>query len=126
MVMVWESSGTRKRGCHAVVGLSVPIGPFGCVRPLDYGLARHWYEKAAAAGNTIAMTNLAYMYEAGLGVVQNCQTAIDWYKKAAAAGSTNAMYMLGVKYEEEYAERQIMRRRENGMGSPQPGGTTEL
>jgi TPR repeat protein len=36
----------------------------------DYGLAREWYEKAAAAGNVPATTDLGWLYQKGLGITR--------------------------------------------------------
>jgi uncharacterized caspase-like protein len=58
--------------------------------PLDYALARSWYEKAAARGNEIAMRNLGSLYERGLGVRKDKAAAKKWYDLAASAGKARA------------------------------------
>lgn len=45
-----------------------------------------WYERAATAGNAIAMTNLGALYENGWGVPKDYTHARQWYEKAAAGG----------------------------------------
>jgi hypothetical protein len=64
----------------------------------DYAEARRWYEKAAAAGETAAMTNLGLLYNAGHGVPQDYAAARSWYEKAAATGNAEAMLYLGILY----------------------------
>jgi uncharacterized caspase-like protein len=53
--------------------------------PLDYALARGWYEKAAARGNGTAMRNLGALYQRGLGVRKDKVAAKKWYDLAASA-----------------------------------------
>ena len=62
--------------------------------PRDYGQARQWYEKAAAAGHAGGMTNLGVLYEKGLGVPRDYGQARQWYEKGAAAGNGFAMKLL--------------------------------
>ena len=59
----------------------------------DYAQARHWFQKAAAAGSTAAMHNLA-MYEHGHGVAQDYAQARGWYRRAAEAGNGPAAERL--------------------------------
>ena len=33
--------------------------------PRDYGKAREWYEKAAAAGHSVAMVSVGWIYQNG-------------------------------------------------------------
>ena len=49
-------------------------------------------------GNAQASFNLGILYEDGLGVTQNNQSAIDHYETAAKAGSGKAQYHLGLLY----------------------------
>jgi TPR repeat protein len=58
------------------------------------GQARHWYEKAAAAGIAQAMLNLGLMYESGDGVAADVAAARQWYEKAAVAGDSDAAAQL--------------------------------
>ena len=60
----------------------------------DYGQARQWWEKAAAAGDAGAMHNLGWLYENGEGVAQDYGQARQWYEKAAAAGNEFAKKRL--------------------------------
>jgi len=61
----------------------------------DYEIALDYYNKAAAAGEVLAMSNICNMYWYGLGVKKNNTTAYEWCKKAEKLGSSNAMVMLG-------------------------------
>jgi TPR repeat protein len=60
----------------------------------DYGQARQWYEKAAAAGEATAMTRLGWLYEVGWGVPQDYGQARQWYEKAASYGDIMAKERL--------------------------------
>jgi TPR repeat protein len=62
--------------------------------PCDYAQARHWFQKAAAAGSTAAMHNLGAMYEHGHGVAQDYAQARGWYRRAAEAGNGPAAERL--------------------------------
>jgi len=64
----------------------------------DYVLARQLYEKAAAASEPGAMTNLGVLYQNGWGVAQDYARARQWFEKSAAAGGPAAMTNLGALY----------------------------
>ena len=53
--------------------------------------AVEWYKKAAEAGNSKAMNNLAVMYAKGKGVDIDKNQAFHWFKKSAEAGNIVAM-----------------------------------
>ena len=65
----------------------------------DYVLARQLYERAAAASEPGAMTNLGVLYQNGWGVAQDYAQARQWFEKSAAAGGPAAMNNLGVLYQ---------------------------
>jgi len=67
--------------------------------PQDYGKAREWFQKAAAAGNADGMAGLGFCYRDGQGVDRDFDQAAAWYEKAAAAGNADAMAGLGLLYE---------------------------
>jgi hypothetical protein len=60
----------------------------------DYAQARHWFQKAAAAGSATAMYNLGVMHEHGHGVPQDHAQACNWYRRAAEAGHAPAAERL--------------------------------
>jgi TPR repeat protein len=62
--------------------------------PYDHAQARHWFQKAAAAGSAAAMHNLGAMYEHGHGVAQDYAEARGWYRRAAEAGNAPAAERL--------------------------------
>jgi tetratricopeptide (TPR) repeat protein len=62
--------------------------------PQDFATAREWFEKAAAAGHSLAMSNLGRIYADGQGVPRDYAKAREWYEKAAAAGDWNALGQL--------------------------------
>jgi TPR repeat protein len=63
-----------------------------------YAEALLWYEKAAAQNNALAISNLAFMYDQGLGVNQDIERARQLYLKSANLGEAQAMYNLGLMY----------------------------
>jgi TPR repeat protein len=64
----------------------------------DYAKARELYEKAAASGGSIAMTNLGLLYYNGQGVAQDYVKAREWFEKAANRREASAMRYLGMLY----------------------------
>ncbi|MFZ4809383.1 MAG: hypothetical protein ACOYLQ_19180 [Hyphomicrobiaceae bacterium] len=61
----------------------------------DFGEARRWYDRAAAAGQSDAMYNLGVMAEAGEGMRRDVASAAGWYARAAANGHADAGQALG-------------------------------
>jgi hypothetical protein len=61
----------------------------------DYGEAREWYERAADAGDGLAMYNLGHLYEKGLGVDANLKAALGWYERSADKGIALSMHAAG-------------------------------
>jgi TPR repeat protein len=51
--------------------------------PVDLGLAKRWYEAAAAKDHTTAQYLLGVMYENGHGVPKDINRARNWYQRAA-------------------------------------------
>jgi uncharacterized protein len=72
----------------------------------DYVEARHWYERAADAGNARANLELGTYYEYGRGVAVDYAEARRWYEKGVTAGDAWSMTNLGYLYS-------------NGNGVPQ-------
>jgi hypothetical protein len=76
----------------------------------DFGEAQRLYEKAAAAGHALAMSNIGVIYEGDEGMPVNYAEAARWFGKAVAAGEPVAMINLGWLYEsghgvkKDYAE----------------------
>ncbi|MCR5801984.1 MAG: hypothetical protein K6G57_06600 [Lachnospiraceae bacterium] len=64
----------------------------------DYETAFSYYEKAANAGSTEGMKELARSYLNGKGVEKNTDKAIEWYEKAASRGDSQAYIFLGNLY----------------------------
>ena len=61
------------------------------------------YRKAAEEGDPVAMYNLGYLYDIGMGGVRrNESAAAEWYHKAADAGDAYAMYTIGSDYMSGY------------------------
>jgi uncharacterized protein len=68
--------------------------------PTDHAKALRWYRKGTDQGHADAQFNTGLLYEYGLGVNKDPQTAIAWYRKAAAQGQQGAaagLVRLGAK-----------------------------
>lgn len=66
----------------------------------DPAVARQLTERAARAGNRIAMHDLALYYAEGRGDVEiNIATAAQWFEKAAERGVVDSQFNLGVLFE---------------------------
>ncbi|UZM99147.1 sel1 repeat family protein [Lysinibacillus sp. MHQ-1] len=63
--------------------------------PLDFTLARKWFDFAASKNVAEAMFTLGIIYEQGLGVNKDTNAAFNMYKKSAEAGYVEAQYRLG-------------------------------
>jgi len=82
-------------------------------------------QKAADAGDAIAMNSLGYLYEKGLGVAQDYAQAHQWLQKAAEAGNYHAMEHLGYLCEkglgvaQDYAQARQWYQKAADAGNPQ-------
>lgn len=63
-----------------------------------YSDALYWYQKAAAQDHPLATSNLAYLYDLGLGVPQDRRMAQELYLRAANLGWAEAMFNLANMY----------------------------
>lgn len=54
----------------------------------------YWFELAASKGHVKAAYNLGLIYEEGIGVTPNKETAKYWYAKAEAGGHLGAQHNL--------------------------------
>jgi TPR repeat protein len=66
--------------------------------PQSYEKAGEWYLKAAEAGNTKAMHNLAILYLNGQGTKQDTKEAIHWLQKASESDDPKSLADLGAFY----------------------------
>jgi TPR repeat protein len=72
-----------------------------------YHIARHLTEVAAEHGRPSARARLARMYQEGLGVEQNSETAFSWWLKAAKQGHPESQFIVGCHYNKgEFDEEQ--------------------
>ena len=53
---------------------------------------------AAKLGDTVAMVNLGYFYDVGIGVQKSRSWAMNWYKKADRRGYASAANNIGTIY----------------------------
>lgn len=58
----------------------------------------HWYQQAAAQGDSNAYVNIGWMYKQGHGVERDDEEALSWFHRAAEAGNVTAWYNLGFMY----------------------------
>ena len=63
-----------------------------------YAEALPWYERAAAQGHPVALNNLAYLHDVGLGVQQNRAKGFELYSRSADLGWAEAMWNLANMY----------------------------
>jgi uncharacterized protein len=66
----------------------------------DYKSALNVWMAAAEAGDPEAQTNVAEIFERGLGAQPNYEAALIWYRKAAEQGYARAQFALGTLYEQ--------------------------
>ncbi len=60
--------------------------------------ALDWYKKAVEQGSLDAATNIALMYEGGIGVPKDPAQAMTWFRRAADGGDATAQYNLALIY----------------------------
>ena len=65
----------------------------------DYEFAFECFKKAAEEGHVKAQTQLAKMYDQGIGVKKYSYQAARWYHNAAQCGDLEAQYEIAKKYE---------------------------
>lgn len=81
---------------QASLGLMYLDGTNGVTQ--DYAQAMHYFQLAAAQGNSKAQTNLGYMYHFGLGVAQDYAAAARYYNQAVVHDDDTAQNNLGTLY----------------------------
>ena len=91
----WWAGGVR--GPKVPVTQAMSLGKAALDRR-DYNAARHWYRRAANAGDATAQATLGNLYEKGRGVPQNYGEAMRWYRQAAEQGDIDAEYRLALLY----------------------------
>ncbi len=64
----------------------------------DLESAKLWYERAAEAGNRMAMHNLAALYAGGQLGKQEFESAAKWFEEAGSRGMTDSQFNLGMLY----------------------------
>jgi hypothetical protein len=72
----------------------------------DIAKALHYFQLAAALGNSDGENDLGVMYDKGLGVTLDYPTALHWFTLAAAQGNANADYAIGVMYDDGHGVTQ--------------------
>ncbi|NWF37747.1 sel1 repeat family protein [Mariprofundus sp. NF] len=60
-----------------------------------YQEAFYWYEKAAKQNHSVAIGNLGYLYDLGLGVPQDRQKGYELYLRSAELGWAQSMFNIG-------------------------------
>ena len=95
--MLRESA--EKGYAHAQFDLGL-MHTYGQGVPLNYALARKWYQKSAVQGRADAQYNLGCIYKQGKGVPQNYTLAVKWHQMAANQGHSFAAQSMGLMYHE--------------------------
>src|SRR6267154_132415 len=63
-----------------------------------YAEALRFFDQASRRGDAASDVNLGYMYDHGLGVIQNHAVAASWYRQGAERGEPQAQYNLADLY----------------------------
>lgn len=79
----------------------------GLGTPPDFGMAAQWFQKASDQGFKRAKTNLAYLYEEGLGVQKDELKALNLYREASGAEGDELLFASVVKVQLEAKDTQI-------------------
>jgi TPR repeat protein len=61
------------------------------VVPVDQAKAQLYYTFSAHAGDRAAQMALGYRYWTGIGVVEDCERAVEWYGEAAEQGKLDIL-----------------------------------
>lgn len=91
----WYGKAAEKGHCKAQVHLSFIYSIKG---QENLKLAFKWMLKAAEHDDFIFQTDLAYMYENGIGVEQDYEKAFEWYLKAGYKGDNFYYHKIGDCY----------------------------
>lgn len=83
--------------------------------PKDYELAMKWLLKSSSKNNPTAQFYIGYMYDDGLGVIQNYYTAIEWYLKSAEQNFSRAQNNLGLLYLDGLGTKQDYEKQWSGI-----------
>jgi TPR repeat protein len=59
--------------------------------PIDQAKAQLYYTFAAHGGDRAAQMALGYRYWTGIGVVEDCERAVEWYSAAAEQGKLDML-----------------------------------
>ncbi|MCB1553128.1 MAG: caspase family protein [Xanthomonadales bacterium] len=79
----------------------------GLGTPPDFGMAAQWFQKAADQGFKRAKTNLAYLYEEGLGVQKDELKALNLYREASGASGDELLFASAVQVQLEAKDAEI-------------------
>jgi hypothetical protein len=92
---------TQRRPVRTTVSeCSVRGGEYVAYDRADLQSALRVWLQAAENGDIEAQTNVGEIYERGMGVAPNYESAVEWYQKAAGKGNSRALFNLGTMYEQ--------------------------
>jgi uncharacterized protein len=92
---------TQRRPLRTTVSeCSVRGGEYVAYDRADLQSALRVWLQAAESGDVEAQTNVGEIFERGMGVAPNYESAAQWYQKAADKGSSRALFNLGTMYEQ--------------------------
>ena len=103
----------REAGVRLQLGSAVAADPVA-------GAA--WLKKAAEAGDSQAMREIARSYAAGFGVPLSRPDSVMWLEKAAPRGEARAMYELALVYQTGFGGRTDPQRAEELLEAAQRAG----
>jgi len=97
----WHTKGVEILRTRAIAGDAEAQNNYGVLystgvhnHPKDYAKAMAWFEKAAAQGDVVALTNVGDMYARGEGIPKDEAQAIHWYSKAVKAGGERVYHQF--------------------------------
>ena len=84
-------------GANSVFGADFQKG-WDASKKGDYATALKEWRPLAEQGDANAQSNLGWMYDNGLGVLEDDKEAVKWYRLAAGQGEASAQFHLGWMY----------------------------
>lgn len=101
---VWER-GAALGSCPSASNLGVLYKNGGSGKspadtvPVNFALAKKWFERSISCGNPVASKWMGDLYQFGLGVDANQETATSYYMAAAMQGVPEAQYVMGQRFQ---------------------------
>lgn len=112
IIKLYNANSLEPLAAHAAQGSTLAMVALGHVNLRQHKTeeAISWFQKAADAGNGIAMVNLGVIYESPYGNNKQPDAAVAWYQRAARQGQAAGLYSLGLMVEKGIGVNQDARR----------------